>query len=293
MLSQTALPRSMVIVGGGFIGCEFASIYNQFGVDITIIELAGQLMPGSDRETSKRLELNFQKQGIKVLKNDSVISASAGSVSSIGLASGKQIICDKVLLCVGRKPDVEGLGLPEAGVRVSNGFVGVDKTLRTNIPNIYAIGDAIAGYQLAHVASYEGALAVENIALGAVREVNYSAVPSAIFTHPEIAFVGISADRAKEQGIDFKEAKLPLSAVSRTHIQGEPDGFVKLLFEARSGKILGAAVFGYLASEIISGFTIAVNNGLTVNDLSKTIFAHPTFSESVLEASNRARAYNV
>ncbi|MFA5069563.1 MAG: dihydrolipoyl dehydrogenase [Candidatus Omnitrophota bacterium] len=290
MLAQTSLPRSMVIVGGGFIGCEFASIYNQFGVDVSVVELADQLMPGADKEIARRLELYFQKQGIKVFKNDLVISAHAGPDASVKLAGGNELACDKVLLCVGRKADIAGLDLAAAGIRTSNGFIQVDKTLKTNILNTYAIGDVIEGYQLAHVASYEGVLTVENIASGIACQADYSAVPSAVFTYPEIAFVGIGVDKAKEQGLDFQEVKLPLSAVSRAHIQGETDGFVRLLFNARSGKILGAAIFGYLASEMISGFTIAIKNGLTVDSLSKTIFAHPTFSESVFEASGRARA---
>ena len=287
MLSLKGLPESIVIVGGGFIGCEFASIYNLLGVNVTIVEIADQLMPGMDKEIARRLDLAFVKSGIKVLKKDKVISVDNSLKVSVKLAGGMSMDCNKVLLCVGRSPNIDGLNLEEAGVDIEKGFVRVDNKLRTSIPHIYAIGDVTAGYPLAHVATYEGVLAADNIA-GKNRVADYSAVPSAVFTHPEIATVGLSIDKAREQAADASEIRVPFTAVSRAHIYGETDGFVKLIFGLKTRKILGAAIFGPLASEIISNFTIAIKNGLTIDDLSHTIFTHPTFSESVLDIARRA-----
>jgi dihydrolipoamide dehydrogenase len=286
-LSLTNLPKSMVIIGGGFIGCEFASIYSRLGVDVTIVEISDQLMPGTDKEIARNLELSFLKNSINIFKKDRVVSVHNDNGILLKLESGAEIACDKVLLCVGRTPNTENLNLDSAGIGVEKGFIRVDESLGTNVPNIYAIGDVIPGYPLAHVAAYEGTLAVDNIA-GKNRIVNYCAVPSAIFTCPEIATVGKNLDQLKDKNSDVKEVKLPFAAVSKAHVYGETSGFVKFIFEIKTRKILGASIIGPCASEIISSFTIAVKNGLTIDDLSHTIFAHPTFSECVLDAVNRA-----
>jgi len=287
MLSLKCLPKSIVIIGGGFIGCEFASIYNRLGVGVTIVEIADQLMPGTDKEMVKRIELAFGKNGIRIFKKEKVASIDNNDDSvSVRLGGGMAIDCDKILLCVGRRPNIDGLNPEAAGIDTENGFVCVDSKLRTNIPHIYAIGDVKAGYPLAHVAAYEGVLAVDNIA-GKNRKADYSAVPSAVFTHPEIATVGLSLDKARTQIPDAGEVRLPFSAVSKAHIYGETDGLVKLIFSTKTRKILGAAILGPLASEIISNFTIAIKNNLTVDDLSHTIFTHPTLSESVLDIARR------
>ena len=287
MLSIQNLPKSMVIIGGGFIGCEFASIYNQLGVDVTIIEISGQIIPGTDKEIARRLELVFSKSGIEVLKNSSVLSAHDGNGILLKLANATEIRCDKVLLCVGRRPDIENLNLESAGVETEKGFIRVDECLRTSAPHIYAIGDATAGYPLAHVAAYEGVLAVDNIS-GRNRKADYSAVPSAIFTHPEIAAVGKGIDELRAKGFDVKEVKLPFAAVSKAHIYGEIDGLVKFVYEVKTRKIMNAAIIGPQASEIIANFTIAIKNNLTLDDLSDTIFTHPTLSECVLDLVHRA-----
>jgi dihydrolipoamide dehydrogenase len=288
ILSLGNLPKSLVVVGGGFIGCEFASIYSRLGVDVTIVEISDQLIPGTDKEIAGNLERVFLKNGIKIFKKDSVVSARNDNGIFLKLQSAAEIGCDKVLLCVGRRPDIENLNLESAGVEVEKGFIRVDDNLRTSVSNIYAIGDVIAGYPLAHVAAYEGTLAVDNIA-GKNRKADYRAVPSAVFTYPEIATVGKSIEQFKDKSSDVKEIKLPFAAVSKAHVYGETDGLVKFIFEIKTRKILGASIIGPYASEIISSFTIAVKNGLTVDDLSHTIFTHPTFSECVLDAVNRAR----
>jgi dihydrolipoamide dehydrogenase len=285
-LSLQNLPKSMVIIGGGFIGCEFASIYNQLGVDVTVIEISGQLIPGTDKEIARRLELVFSKSGIKVLKNNSALSVHDDNGILLKLANATEIRCDKVLLCVGRRPDIEKLNLASAGVETEKGFIRVDGYLRTSAPHIYAIGDVTAGYALAHVASYEGMLAIDNIG-GKNHKADYSAVPSAIFTHPEIATVGKGVDELKDKGSDVKEVKLPFAAVSKAHVYGNTDGLVKLVYEVKTRKIMNAAIIGPQASEIISNFTIAIKNNLTLDDLSDTIFTHPTLSECVLDLVHR------
>ena len=289
MLRLKDLPKSLAIIGGGFIGCEFASIYSRLGVEVTIIELMDQILPNLDKEVAKRLELIFKKRGINVLKGKKVSSLKKDVLTGIELESGASIKAEKVLLCIGRKPNIDGLNLKGLGIKTEDGAVLVDKNLRTNIPNIYAIGDVRAGFFLAHVATYEGMIASEIIS-GNKPVVDYSAVPIAIFTEPEIASVGISAEEARESGIEVMVTKFPFAAVAKAHILGEAEGFIKLVTEKESEKILGALIFGPSASELISNFTIALRNSLTVKDISATIFAHPTLSESVLDVAKRVDA---
>jgi len=289
MLSSDTIPRSLAIIGGGFIGCEFASIYNQLGVEVIIIELMDQLLPNFDKEVAKRLELSFKKRGIKIFKGEKVISLESKVMATIALESGNNIDTEKALLCIGRRPNLMGLDIEGIGVELKNNAIATDKNFRTNIPNIYAIGDVRGQFLLAHVATYEGKL-VSEIISGANPKIDYSAVPSAIFTYPEIASVGISADIAKEEGIEAVTTKLPFAAVSKAHVLGETDGFIKLVTEAKTSRILGALIFGPSASEIISNFTIAVRNSLTAKDISNTIFAHPTLAESLLDITDRVSA---
>ena len=286
MLSSDKIPKSLAIIGGGFIGCEFASIYNQLGVEVTIIELMDQLLPNFDKEVAKRLELSFKKRGIKIRKGEKVISLESKAMAEIALESGDKIDAEKALLCIGRRPNTAGLNLEEVGVRLENNAIFTGKDLRTNIPNIYAIGDVRGGFFLAHVATYEGKAASEIIS-GNNPVIDYSAVPSAIFTHPEIACVGITADKAQEKGITAITTKLPFAAVSKAHVLGETEGFIKLVTEAKTSKVLGALVYGPSASEIISNFTIAIRNSLTAKDISAIIFAHPTLAESLLDIADR------
>jgi len=289
MLSLEKLPKSLAIIGGGFIGCEFASIYDELGVEITIIELMDQLLPNFDKEIARRLELSFNKRGIKVLKGEKVISVKSEVLTTIALESGNSIDAEKAFLCIGRRPNAMGMNLEGVGVKLKNNAIVTDKDFRTCISNIYAIGDVRGDYFLAHVATYEGKKAAEIIS-GSNPEIDYSAVPSAIFTHPEIASVGISEDIAKAKGIETLTTKLPFAAVSKANVLGQTDGFIKLVTEKNTKAILGAFIFGPSASELISNFTIAIRNSLTVNDISATIFAHPTLSESMLDIADRVKA---
>jgi len=284
MLELKKLPQSLIVIGGGFIGCEFASMYNQLGVKVTIIELMDQLLPNFDKEIARRLELTFKKRGIDVLKGEKVVSLKSRTTTTIELESGNSVDAEKAFLCIGRGPNIAGMNLEGVGVKVENNAILTDKNFRTNIPNIYAIGDVRGDLFLAHIATYEGKLASEIIS-GGNPVIDYSAVPSVIFTHPEIASVGISEDQAKAKGIETIATKLPFAAVSKAHILGETDGFIKLVTGAKQGEILGAFIFGPGAGELISNFTIAIRNSLTVKDISATIFAHPTLAESLLDVA--------
>lgn len=289
LLALKGLPKSLAVIGGGFIGCEFAAIYNQLGVRINIIEITEQLLPGFDKEVARRLELILKKKGINVFKGKKVKSLKPQALLKIELEDQTVIEAEKALLCIGRRPNVDGLNLAGIGIDTDKGAIVVDKRLRTSIPNIYAIGDATAGFLLAHVAMYEGTLVAELIS-GREPKPDYSAVPSAIFTSPEIASVGLSAEEAEKRGIKAETAKLPFAAVSKAHIIDETEGFIKLIIEPGSKKILGALIFGPSASELIANFTLAIRNSLTADDISDTIFAHPTLSEGILDAAKNITA---
>ena len=287
MLDIKAIPKTLIVIGGGFIGCEFASIFNALGSKVTIVELTSQILPNSDREIARRLESNFKRNNINIIKGKKVVSASSSNGALIKLDTGEQLRAEKALLCVGRRANTEGLSLDKINIETKKNEIVVDKHLRTNINNIYAIGDVIGGYYLAHAATHEGIVAAENIA-GKKREVDYSSVPFAVFTHPEIASVGLSEEEAKAIPNDIKVTKFPFAAVSKAHILSETEGLIKLISSAKDGKILGAHIYGPSASELIASLGIAIKNNLTVKDLSDTIIAHPTLSEAIADAAGRA-----
>jgi dihydrolipoamide dehydrogenase len=292
MLDAKVLPENLIIIGGGFIGCEFASIYNRLGIKVTLIEAMEQILPGFDKEISRNLELVFKKDGINVFKNTKVLSIEKGFQCSVKLSDNTILQAEKIFLCIGRKPNIAALNLESAGIDTEKGAVVVNEYLQTNIPNIYSAGDANGRYLLAHVASYQGALVADNIA-GSKRKADYSAVPNVMFTDPEIASVGISIEQAKQSNINARQLKLPFAAVSKAHILGQTNGFIKIVVDAETKKILGACLLGPLASELVSSFTIAIRHGLTVRDISDTIFAHPTLSESFLAAADKDINYEV
>lgn len=265
-------PESLLVIGGGVIGCEFAGIYSQLGTKVTIVELLERILIGADKEVSKKMEITFKKKGVNVLVGT--------NFSTLNLAE-----FDKVLLCIGRSANIEGIGLEEIGLKIEKGFICTDEHLRTNIPNIYAIGDCIGGYQLAHVAAYEGRIAVENI-LGKDKSADYTAVPSCIFTNPEIGIVGLSEDEAKTKGFNVKVAKFSFLGLGMAHIKGETDGFIKIVVDADSEKVLGSVIFGLGATELISVLAMAMRNNLSIKDIYETIFPHPALSESIAEAAH-------
>jgi len=288
ILSLKNLPKQIAIIGGGFIGCEFASIFNDLGAEVTIVELMDRIIPEADSEISKRLEAEFKKQGIKIKKSSQVAKVDIADKTTIEIKDQEPLEAEVILLCVGRRPNTENLGLENIGVKAEKEGIVVDNKLKTSVPNIYAIGDAIGGHYLAHAAAYEGEVAVENIT-GKETIVDYSGIPSCIFTQPEISSVGMTENKARELNIDYKVTKLPFAAVSKAHIAGKTNGSIKLITDAETDSILGVHIMGMLASELISDFAVCIKNGLSAQELADTIYAHPTLSESIWDLTKKLR----
>ncbi|MDD2679468.1 MAG: dihydrolipoyl dehydrogenase [Candidatus Omnitrophica bacterium] len=272
IISLKLIPGSLLIIGGGVIGCEFASLFAAFGTKVTLVEKMPQLLPGEDSEVAKKIETIFKKRGIKVNTNTDAAALNPGDFEII-------------LVCVGRSPQTEGLGLEELGVKLDQGRISVDDYLNTNISNIYAAGDCTAKIMLAHLAAYQGISAACNIAHPDKREPATSpCVPSCIFTDPEIASVGLSETKANSQGQDIAIHRFDFLGSGMARILGKAEGFVKIISDNKSGVVLGAAIIGPGATELIGVLTLAVARQLNIADLRKTIFAHPTLSESITEA---------
>jgi len=286
MLNLEEVPGSIAIIGGGVIGCEFASIYSQLGSKVTLIEVMDRLLPSEDREISRRLESIFKREGITVLKETRVLSCQKDKGPKIGLEDGTVIEADIALLCVGRRPNTGRLNLEVAGIDMDGSRILIDEKMETSVSNIYAIGDAVGGFYLAHVASYEGIVASENI-FGSPVAADYSIIPNSIFTHPEISSIGITEDKAKEEGIQIAVRKLPFAAIGKPHLAGETEGLIKIISDKDSDKILGAHIFGSSASELIAELAIAMKSALTVKELGEIVYAHPTISEIVPEACHK------
>lgn len=289
-LDLKELPESMVIVGGGIIGMEFAFIFSNFGVDVTVVEYLDQLVSGVDSEIASELNRSARRRRISVKTSAEVkeIKKKDDGFEVIYQQKGKEktAAAQKVLMAVGRKPYTEGLKLENAGVSVSEkrNAVQVNEKMETNVPGVYAVGDVTDKILLAHVASHQGVIAVENI-MGMDKEMNYQAVPGAIFTSPEIGTVGLSEEEAKAEGIDYEVGSFPFAASGKVMAMGEREGKIKLIVEKESDRIIGAAIIGIEASDLIAELTLAVNLGLTAENLRETIHAHPTTAEVVHEAA--------
>ena len=269
ILELKSIPKSLTIVGGGVIGCEFASIFRSFGSEITIIEAMPQLLPNEDEEIARKLEQLFKKRGIKVLTNTKIDKANDG---------------EKTFICVGRSPNSKGLGIEALGMETDRGWIKADNLFRTNLKNVYAAGDIKGGMLLAHLASKEGISAIEGIC-GNKYPIDYNVVPSCIFTHPEIASVGLNEKIAKNKGMNIKARKFLFSAIGKSHVLGETDGFIRLVVDNTSDKILGAQIIGPHATELIAEISVCVQFGVTSEKLASVIHAHPTLSEIICEVS--------
>jgi dihydrolipoamide dehydrogenase len=286
LLNIDQLPSRLVIIGGGVVGCEFASIFSALGVEVTIIELQSRLLPLLEEELSKTLTSVFKKAGLKVLTENRVEEVKAtGDEVQVRLAGGEVLTADLVLLSLGRVPNTTGLGLEDLGVMLNEkGRVKVDDRMRTNLPWLYAIGDVTdTPFDLAHTASGEGIVAVENIT-GHDRKMDYHAVPNCVFTIPEMASVGLAVQEAEARGLQIKVGRFPMMASGKAVSMGETIGFVLMVAEAETGRILGVHIMGPHASDLIAEATIALNHGMTVDELAATIHAHPTLAETVMEA---------
>lgn len=288
-LVPETLPKSMAIIGSGAIGSEFTYFYRSMGVDVTLIEYMDQIVPLEDEEVAAQLGRSFRKLGIKVMTSSGVKAIDTtgeGCKLTIETKKGEvELVVDRVLSAVGVVPNTQGIGLEELGVETNRGKIVVDDFYRTNVNGIYAIGDVIATPALAHVASAEGIACVEKIAGLEVEKVNYSLIPGATYTNPEIASVGLTEKKVKEQGIEYKVGKFPFTASGKATTAGERDGFVKLIVDANTDKILGAHLIGANVTEMLSGMVLAMKLGATAKDIIKTIHPHPTMSEAIMEAA--------
>jgi len=290
VLDLKELPESMVIIGGGVIGMEFAFIFKNFGVDVTVVEYLDQLVGGVDSDVAKDLARSAKRHKINVKTSSEVkeIKKSAAGYEVIysNKDQQKSVSAEKLLMAVGRQPYHQGLNLENAGVETTGrrNAVKVNAKMETNVDGVYAVGDVTDKVLLAHVASHQGVVAVENI-MGKEETMSYHAVPGAIFSSPEIGTVGLSEEEAKKEGIDYKVGSFPFAANGKVMAMGERDGKVKIIAEKESNKIIGAAVIGIEASDLIAELTLAVNLGLTADQLAETIHAHPTTAESIHEAA--------
>ena len=286
------IPKRMVIVGSGAIGVEFAYFYNAMGADVTIVEYLPNIVPLEDIDVSKQLEKTFKKKGISIMTNSSVenVKKSAkGCKVSIKTAKGEEFIeCDIVLSAVGIHPNIENIGLEETGVVVDNGKIVVNEFYETNIPGYYAIGDVVKGQSLAHVASAEGITCVEKIAGHQPEAIDYNNIPGCTYCSPEIASVGMTEKVAKEAGHELKIGKFPFSASGKASAAGHNDGFVKLIFDAKYGELLGAHMIGANVTEMIAEIVALRKLETTGHELIKTVHPHPTMSEAIMEAAAAA-----
>ena len=286
------IPKKMVIVGSGAIGVEFAYFYNAMGVDVTIVEYLPNIVPVEDIDVSKQLEKTFKKKGIKIMTNSSVenVEKSAkGCKVKVKTSKGEEYIdCDIVLSAVGIQPNIENIGLEETGIVVDGGKIIVDDFYETNIPGYYAIGDVVQGQSLAHVASAEGITCVEKIAGHSPEPIDYNNIPGCTYCSPEIASVGMTEKSAKEAGHELKIGKFPFSASGKASAAGHNDGFVKLIFDAKYGELLGAHMIGANVTEMIAEIVALRKLETTGHELIKTVHPHPTMSEAIMEAAAAA-----
>jgi dihydrolipoamide dehydrogenase len=288
VLELTSVPESLVVVGAGAVGVEFASIFARFGARVTLVEMLPRLLPIEDHEVSAELERSFRKQGIDVRTGTSLLGAEpvSGGVDVTLGESGDSVIAERVLIAVGRAPVSRGVGLENVRAETRDGFVLVDEWCETAEPGVYAIGDVIATPLLAHVASMEGILVVERIAGLEVRPVPYGETPNCTYCEPEVASVGLTQRRAEEEGMKVRVGKFPFLASGRAKIAGHTEGFVKIVAGARYDEVLGVHIIGYKATELIAEAGALLRLEATVAELIHTIHAHPTLSESVHEAAH-------
>ncbi len=289
LLSIDHVPESLAIVGGGVIGCELACVFNQFGSKVTVIGRRDHLIPGIDRDVADTLAVSMRSQGIDIITGAAVtgIAKKDGVFTVTADTAAGQIEHEaaEVMISAGRRGNIEGL--EPLGLELNRSYITVDGHMRTSKPHIYAIGDVTGKIQLAHVASAQGIAAAENIA-GMDSTVDYSLVPSCIFTMPEIGAIGCTEERAVKEGLDFGVGKFPMAACGRARTIGETDGFTKLVFDKSTGRVLGAAVIGPHATEIIGELGYIVTTGGTLKDIKRTIHGHPTVTETIKEAAHVA-----
>jgi len=290
-LSLEKIPKSLVVIGGGYIGLEMGSVWSRLGSDVTVIEYLDHITPGMDREISKEFQKILAKQGLKFKLQNKVTGIKKNKDKAIvNFINNKtnvkeSIECDNVLISVGRKPYTEGLNLTKLGITKDNaGRIKVNKKFETSIKNIYAIGDVIDGPMLAHKAEEEG-IAVAEIIAGQAGHVNYDVIPGVIYTSPEVAKVGKAEEQLKDQNINYKIGKFPFLANSRAKVNNEAEGFVKILADASTDKVLGVHIIGPHSGDMIAEMALAMEFGASSEDIARTCHAHPTHTEAIKEAA--------
>lgn len=286
LLELKKLPKSIAIIGGGVIGCEFASLYSAFGVDVTVLEMMPRIIPMEAEAVSTVLTNAFEKRGIKIITNAVVEGIDTkGSGVTVNLGGGHTHKADIALVSVGRKLNTNEIGLEKAGVLVQeNGIITVDEKMETNVPGIYAVGDIASKWWLAHVATHQGLVAANN-ATGHPMRMDYNAVPNVIFTNPEIATIGMSLDQALAKGHSATLGTFPFQALGKAQASLQTDGFAQIVLDKRTGQVLGAQVVGHEASSLIAEMAIVIANELTIECITETIHAHPTIAEVWMEAA--------
>ncbi|MCU0391832.1 MAG: dihydrolipoyl dehydrogenase [Thermoflexibacter sp.] len=291
-MAMETQPKSMVIIGSGAIGVEFAYFYNTIGTKVTIVEFMPNIVPVEDEEVSKQLERSFKKEGMTIMTNSSVESVDTsgeGCKVTVKTPKGIEYIdCEVVLSAVGVSTNLEGIGLEDVGIKTDKGKVLVDEFYRTNIAGYYAIGDITPGQALAHVASAEGIICVEKIAGHHPEPLNYNNIPGCTYCVPEIASVGYTEKAAKEAGYEVKVGKFPFSASGKAKAGGNYDGFVKVIFDAKYGEFLGAHMIGANVTEMIAEVVVARKLETTGHEIIKSVHPHPTMSEAIMEAAAAA-----
>ncbi|HKW51308.1 MAG TPA: dihydrolipoyl dehydrogenase [Candidatus Eisenbacteria bacterium] len=288
ILSLDRVPESLLVIGAGAVGVEFASIYHSFGSKVTLIERLPRIVPVEDEDVSEALLRSFTRQGMEVhvganLKSVRVDGDGAWSEFEVK-GETKRVKTERVLMAAGRKPVTDGIGLEKLGVALDRGYVTVNEYMETNVPGIYAIGDVTPTQALAHVASHEGLVAVERIAGKSPHPVNYNAIPNCTYCHPQVASVGLTEAQARAAGRSVKTGKFPFTANSKAGILGQGEGFVKAVSDAGTGEILGVHIIGVLATEQIAESVVARHFEATAIELAEAVHAHPTLAEATMEA---------
>jgi len=283
-------PKSIVIVGAGAVGCEFADVFNAFGSQVTLIDVMPAILPLEDADSSKEVERAFRKRGITVVTGAKIsnVKTAKNSVSMTVDSGGekKDLTADVVLVAAGRAPNVEQIGLKEAGVQLTDrGFVKINERMETTAKGIYAIGDVAGPPMLAHKGEHEGIVLAELLAGKSTHGMDYANIPNATYCHPEVASIGLTEQQCKDKKLDYKVGKFPFSANGRARTSGETEGFVKIIRDAKYGEILGAHIVGAHATELIHELVVARTNEYTVEEVDLAIHAHPTLSEAIAEAA--------
>jgi len=298
ILELTEVPKSLLVIGSGAVGVEFASMYARFGSKTTILEVLPRIVPVEDEEISRELAASFKRQGMTVYVDARVerVTKTEGGVEVLARTSAEKtetMRAEKVLLAVGRKPLSEGIGLEGVGVATERGYIRVDGYMQTNVPGIYAIGDVVPTPWLAHVAQAEGVVAVEHMAGKPTMKVNYDQIPGCTYCSPEVASIGLTEAKAKERGYDVAVGKFPFTAIGKARVVNDTSGFVKIVAEKKYDEVLGVHIIGPSATELIAEASAAMTLEATSEDLVRTVHAHPTLAEAIHEAAEAVSGHPI